>query len=44
MGALMAMSLFRHKTQKKLFSIGIPLVFILHIILTMWLILSHHWA
>ena len=44
MGALMAMSLFRHKTQKKLFSIGIPLVFILHTILTMWLILSHHWA
>ena len=44
MGALMAMSLFRHKTQKKLFLIGIPLVFILQIILTMWFIFSRHWA
>lgn len=44
MGALMAMSLFRHKTQKKLFLIGIPLVFILQTILTMWFIFSRHWA
>ncbi|MBP5360619.1 MAG: DUF1294 domain-containing protein [Bacteroidaceae bacterium] len=44
MGALMAMSLFRHKTQKKLFSIGIPVVFILQLLLAVWLILSHSWA
>lgn len=44
MGALMAMSLFRHKTQKKLFSIGIPVVFILQLMLAVWLILSHSWA
>ena len=35
-GALMAMSLFRHKTEKKLFRIGIPIALILQLFLVAW--------
>ena len=32
-GSLLGMSLFRHKTKHMAFTVGIPLLFILHIIL-----------
>lgn len=40
-GSLMAMSLFRHKTQKPLFRIMVPLFLCLHLILLGWL--GYHW-
>lgn len=36
-GALMAMQLFHHKTQKKLFFIGIPIVLVLQLLLVGYL-------
>ncbi len=41
MGGLMAMSLFRHKTQKPLFRIGVPLVAILQF--AAFLFCVYHW-
>ena len=35
-GALMAMSLFRHKTQNKYFRIGIPVILVLQLIFVFW--------
>lgn len=37
-GALMAMSLFHHKTQKKAFRYVIPVVAILHVLLVAYLV------
>nr|WP_129596235.1 DUF1294 domain-containing protein [Anaerophilus nitritogenes] len=37
-GVIMGMSIFRHKTQHKSFYIGIPLIFLLHMIgILFWL-------
>ncbi|MBQ5565310.1 MAG: DUF1294 domain-containing protein [Clostridia bacterium] len=32
-GALLGMNAFRHKTKKKQFSVGVPLIFVFHILL-----------
>ena len=37
-GALMAMTLFRHKTQKKAFRIGIPVMLILQLVLLCYIV------
>ena len=37
LGCLMGMRLFRHKTQKGFFPLGIPLLFAAHIFLFGWL-------
>ena len=37
LGALLGMRLFRHKTKKGFFPLGIPLLFIAHIFLFCWL-------
>lgn len=38
MGALMSMTLFRHKTQKNIFRVTLPLVFIGQIAMALWLL------
>ena len=37
-GALMAMTLFRHKTQKKAFRLGIPVMLILQLVLLCYIV------
>ena len=37
-GGFLAMHLFRHKTKKKLFVIGVPLIIIIHLVIVMWFI------
>lgn len=37
LGCLLGMRLFRHKTKKGFFPLGIPLLFIAHIFLFCWL-------
>ena len=39
-GALMAMSLFRHKTEKKIFSIGIPILLVIQLLLLTYIIMD----
>lgn len=39
-GALMAMSLFRHKTRKTVFRFAVPVVAILHVLLAAYLMLE----
>lgn len=39
-GALMAMSLFRHKTQKPLFRFGVPFIAVVHALLVARIILE----
>ena len=36
LGGTLGMILFRHKTRKPLFSIGMPILLILHIFLLIW--------
>ncbi len=38
-GALMAMSLFRHKTRKPVFTYGVPVIVVLHVSLATYLII-----
>lgn len=38
MGILMGMKTFRHKTQKPLFKLGVPIIIVLQLGLTLWLI------
>lgn len=38
LGALLGMQLFRHKTKHPKFSVGIPVLLALHIVLLVWLI------
>lgn len=38
LGGLVGMQLFRHKTQHPKFSVGIPVLLALHILLLVWLI------
>lgn len=37
-GGFLAMHLFRHKTKKKLFVIGVQLIIIIHLVIIMWFI------
>ena len=37
-GGFLAMYLFRHKTKKKVFVIGVPLIIIIHLVIIMWFI------
>lgn len=37
-GGFLAMYLFRHKTKKKLFVIGVPLIIIIHLFIILWFI------
>lgn len=37
-GGFLAMHLFRHKTKKKLFVIGVPLIIVIHLVIVMWFI------
>ena len=37
-GGFLAMYLFRHKTKKKVFVIGLPLIIIIHLFIIMWFI------
>lgn len=37
-GGFLAMYLFRHKTKKKLFVIGVPLIIVIHLVIVMWFI------
>lgn len=39
LGSILGMQIFRHKTKHKAFTIGMPLVFILHITIISWLYL-----
>ena len=39
-GALTGMRLFRHKTQKPLFSVGVPLVAALHVLVVALLVVA----
>ncbi len=38
-GAILGMDLFRHKTKHKKFSIGLPVILFIHIILVIYIIL-----
>ena len=40
-GGLLAMALFRHKTRKKSFTIGLHVMLVFHIILTLYM---HKWG
>lgn len=42
LGALMGMTLFRHKTQHKAFTIGVPLILLLHLALVGWFVWEYH--
>lgn len=37
-GGFLAMHLFRHKTKKKLFVIGVPLIIVIHLVMILWFI------
>ena len=37
-GGFLAMHLFRHKTKKKVFVIGVPLIIIIHLFIILWFI------
>ena len=37
-GGFLAMYLFRHKTKKKIFVIGVPLIIIIHSFIILWFI------
>ena len=37
-GGFLAMHLFRHKTKKKAFVIGVPLIIVIHLVIVMWFI------
>ncbi len=37
-GGFLAMHLFRHKTKKKVFVIGVPLMIIIQLVIVMWFI------
>lgn len=37
-GGFLAMYLFRHKTKKKVFVIGVPLMIIIHLVIILWFI------
>lgn len=37
-GCYLGMKLFRHKTLKPLFYIGIPSIFVIHMLIVLWLI------
>ena len=37
-GGFLAMYLFRHKTKKKAFVIGVPLIIVIHLVIVMWFI------
>ena len=37
-GGFLAMYLFRHKTKKKVFVIGLPLIIIIHLFIILWFI------
>ena len=37
-GGFLAMHLFHHKTKKKLFVIGVPLIIVIHLVIVMWFI------
>ena len=37
-GGFLAMYLFRHKTKKKLFVIGVPLIIVIHLFIILWFI------
>ncbi len=37
-GGFLAMYLFRHKTKKKIFVIGVPLIIIIHLFIILWFI------
>ena len=37
-GGFLAMYLFRHKTKKKLFVIGVPLIIVIHLVMILWFI------
>lgn len=37
-GGFLAMHLFRHKTKKVIFSIGVPLIIAIHLIIILWFI------
>ena len=41
LGVLAGMYKFRHKTQKQKFTIGIPIIIGIHIILVIWTLISH---
>ena len=43
-GALMAMSLVRHKTQKRCFSIGVPLLLIMQLLIMIAVLLCSFFA
>ncbi|MGO4938186.1 DUF1294 domain-containing protein [Fundicoccus sp. Sow4_H7] len=36
LGALLGMYLFRHKTQQKLFTVGVPVVMVVQILIVIW--------
>ena len=37
-GGFLAMHLFRHKTKKKVFVIGVPLIIVIHLVMILWFI------
>lgn len=37
-GGFLAMHLFHHKTKKKVFVIGVPLIIIIHLVIIIWFI------
>ena len=41
-GAALGMRLFRHKTRKPQFSLGLPVILVLHILLLIWLVIAQH--
>ena len=41
-GAALGMRLFRHKTRKPQFALGLPVILILHILLLVWFITAQH--
>ena len=42
LGATLGMRLFRHKTRKPQFSLGLPVILVLHILLLVWFITAQH--
>ena len=41
-GAVLGMRIFRHKTRKPQFSLGLPVILVLHILLLVWLVIAQH--
>ena len=42
LGATLGMRIFRHKTRKPQFSLGLPVILIFHILLLVWFVTAQH--